>query len=359
MESSRKDRRKEKDSVASGRNGRSSRSKGSGKLQASYSDTSAVLSTNMAIQQDSCTTSPPLPSSTTTTTTTSTSTSTTASSPSSSSTTSSAKTPRSSKARRRRSTDVSDLHRSVTSPRSDGDSATRIGLHHFQVIRLIGCGAASTVFLVQLRTTQSYFAMKVITKQYARQNEKTIASVLVEKQFLSTPPSHPFINKLYYAFHTPTYLLLILEYCGSGDLLSAIKRQPEGRLNGVLVGWLVGWVNGWFDILLIDLDMTQRHKHEHTWPKSFLHWSTHITKVIVTEVRDTIATSLSLSLSLCVCLFGCCSEYHLCVDIKPENIMIHDDAHIRLINFGLAKHQSDYRVQPKVHVKRSIFRKVC
>jgi len=43
------------------------------------------------------------------------------------------------------------------------------------------------------------------------------------------------------------------------------------------------------------------------------------------------------------------------LDIKPENILLHADSHIRVIDFGLAKHQADYRMEQKMVVKRSLF----
>jgi len=147
-----------------------------------------------------------------------------------------------------------------------------VPLRDFQVIRLIGCGAVGTVFLVQLRGTDILFAMKVITKNRVRHSRKvstprslslslsrvvvhrstvlclqsprkrrlilslvqSIDSVLAERKFLATQPGHPFINKLFYACHTALHLILVLEYCSAGDLLAAIKRQPSSRFSGII-----------------------------------------------------------------------------------------------------------------------------
>ena len=47
-----------------------------------------------------------------------------------------------------------------------------LGPDDFQVVKLLGVGSQGKVYLVRLRNTDSYFAMKVFKKSQIIQNEK-------------------------------------------------------------------------------------------------------------------------------------------------------------------------------------------
>lgn len=72
------------------------------------------------------------------------------------------------------------------------------------------------------------FAMKILRKSHLvrrRQIERT----RTERKVLSVV-NHPFIMKLHYAFQTPDKLYLVLDYCPGGELffhLSRFRRFPE------------------------------------------------------------------------------------------------------------------------------------
>lgn len=85
--------------------------------------------------------------------------------------------------------------------------------------------------LVQKRKgtdTGSLFAMKILKKNHLvrrRQIERT----RTERKVLSVV-NHPFIMKLHYAFQSPDKLYLVLDYCPGGELffhLSRFRRFPE------------------------------------------------------------------------------------------------------------------------------------
>jgi len=87
------------------------------------------------------------------------------------------------------------------------------------------------VVLVQKRVGKergSMFAMKILRKTHLvkrRQIERT----RTERKVLSAV-NHPFIMKLHYAFQTPEKLYLVLDYCPGGELffhLSRFRRFPE------------------------------------------------------------------------------------------------------------------------------------
>eukprot|EP00529_Nitzschia_sp_RCC80_P004158 CAMPEP_0113483298 /NCGR_PEP_ID=MMETSP0014_2-20120614/23362_1 /TAXON_ID=2857 /ORGANISM="Nitzschia sp." /LENGTH=945 /DNA_ID=CAMNT_0000376841 /DNA_START=278 /DNA_END=3115 /DNA_ORIENTATION=+ /assembly_acc=CAM_ASM_000159 len=99
------------------------------------------------------------------------------------------------------------------------------------LLRVLGKGSFGKVVLVQKRVgtdTGSLFAMKILKKNHLvrrRQIERT----RTERKVLSVV-NHPFIMKLHYAFQSPDKLYLVLDYCPGGELffhLSRFRRFPE------------------------------------------------------------------------------------------------------------------------------------
>jgi protein-serine/threonine kinase len=66
----------------------------------------------------------------------------------------------------------------------------------FDKIKLLGKGGVGHVYLVRLKHTNEYYAMKVLTKdEMIRQNK--VKRVLTEREILATA-DNPFIVNLYY-----------------------------------------------------------------------------------------------------------------------------------------------------------------
>ncbi|CAJ1950296.1 unnamed protein product [Cylindrotheca closterium] len=99
------------------------------------------------------------------------------------------------------------------------------------LLRVLGKGSFGKVVLVQKRQGKekgALFAMKILRKSHLvrrRQIERT----RTERKVLSIV-NHPFIMKLHYAFQSPDKLYLVLDYCPGGELffhLSRFRRFPE------------------------------------------------------------------------------------------------------------------------------------
>mmetsp|Transcript_52831 Transcript_52831/g.59950 ORF Transcript_52831/g.59950 Transcript_52831/m.59950 type:complete len:642 (-) Transcript_52831:145-2070(-) len=148
------------------------------------------------------------------------------------------------------------------------------------LLRVLGKGSFGKVVLVQKRVGRekgTLFAMKILKKSHLvrrRQIERT----RTERKVLSAV-NHPFIMKLHYAFQSPDKLYLVLDYCPGGELffhLSRFRRFPE-------------------------------------------------------RVARFYAAELLLALS----------HLHkrgiLYRDLKPENVLLDADGHVKLGDFGLAK----------------------
>jgi len=116
---------------------------------------------------------------------------------------------------------------------NDGDDGTKApNVKQFlPLLRVLGKGSFGKVVLVQKRVGReqgSLFAMKILKKTHLvrrRQIERT----RTERKVLSAV-NHPFIMKLHYAFQSPEKLYLVLDYCPGGELffhLSRFRRFPE------------------------------------------------------------------------------------------------------------------------------------
>lgn len=112
------------------------------------------------------------------------------------------------------------------------DNLTKPSVNMFMpMLRVLGKGSFGKVVLVQKREGKDrgqLFAMKILKKTHLvkrRQIERT----RTERIVLSVV-NHPFIMKLHYAFQSTDKLYFVLDYCPGGELffhLSRFRRFPE------------------------------------------------------------------------------------------------------------------------------------
>ena len=106
----------------------------------------------------------------------------------------------------------------------------KISPHNFIILKELGKGSFGEVFLVSKQDTNQLFAMKVLQKDKII-NQNLIKYALTERNVLSYM-KHPFIVSLNFAFQTIDKLFLILDFCPGGDLgshLTTEKRFTEYR----------------------------------------------------------------------------------------------------------------------------------
>ncbi|CAN0080614.1 unnamed protein product, partial [Scytosiphon promiscuus] len=105
----------------------------------------------------------------------------------------------------------------------------RPSIDDFSSLRVLGKGSYGKVVLVRRKSTGVLYAMKILKKGDVvrkRQVERT----KIERRVLGNV-EHPFLMRLHYAFQTDNKLYLVLDYCPGGELffhLSRYKRFPEG-----------------------------------------------------------------------------------------------------------------------------------
>ncbi|XP_008234378.2 PREDICTED: probable serine/threonine protein kinase IRE [Prunus mume] len=156
-------------------------------------------------------------------------------------------------------------------------SKDRTSIEDFEIIKPISRGAFGRVFLARKRATGDSFAIKVLKKaDMIRKN--AVESILEERNILILV-RNPFVVRFFYSFTCRENLYLVMEYLNGGDLYSLLRNLG-----------------------CLDEDMA---------------------KVYIAEVVLALEYLHSLNV------------VHR--DLKPDNLLIGQDGHIKLTDFGLSK----------------------
>eukprot|EP00768_Dysnectes_brevis_P007921 gnl/Dysnectes_brevis/690_a761_2746.p1 GENE.gnl/Dysnectes_brevis/690_a761_2746~~gnl/Dysnectes_brevis/690_a761_2746.p1 ORF type:complete len:516 (+),score=139.23 gnl/Dysnectes_brevis/690_a761_2746:1111-2658(+) len=147
----------------------------------------------------------------------------------------------------------------------------------YEKICLLGRGTFAKVFLVKRKGTQQLYALKELKKSSIIELQEV--SHTISERIILGELHHPFIVKLHAAFQTPDRLWFVLDYVSGGELFFHLKR------------------NGCFSesqarLYTAEIILALEHLHS---------------KQIVYR------------------------------DLKPENVMIMANGHLKLTDFGLSK----------------------
>jgi len=153
----------------------------------------------------------------------------------------------------------------------------KVTVEHFQTVKIIGRGAFGEVRVVKKKDDQEVYAMKTMLKKEMI-DKNQVAHIKAERDLLSAA-DNPWLVKLLFSFQDNKYLYLVMEYCGGGDLMTILMRE---------------------DIL------TESQ-----------------TRFYMAELACAINSVHELKF------------VHR--DLKPDNVLIANDGHIKLSDFGLAK----------------------
>ncbi|KAK3844720.1 MAG: putative serine/threonine-protein kinase orb6 [Linnemannia gamsii] len=99
---------------------------------------------------------------------------------------------------------------------------TRLGLEDFVTVKVIGKGAFGEVRLVQKLDSGKIYAMKTLRKADMFKKDQ-LAHVKAERDVLAESES-PWVVQLYYSFQDPQYLYLIMEFLPGGDLMTMLIK---------------------------------------------------------------------------------------------------------------------------------------
>ncbi|KAK3140427.1 hypothetical protein QOZ80_5AG0400850 [Eleusine coracana subsp. coracana] len=99
-----------------------------------------------------------------------------------------------------------------------------LNLCHFRLLKRLGYGDIGSVYLVELRGTSAFFAMKVMDKASIISRNK-MARAQTEREILGLL-DHPFLPTLFTHLETDKFYCLVMEYCSGGNLHSLRQKQP-------------------------------------------------------------------------------------------------------------------------------------
>ncbi|GLT98921.1 hypothetical protein SLE2022_163950 [Rubroshorea leprosula] len=100
-----------------------------------------------------------------------------------------------------------------------------VGLSNFRLLKRLGYGDIGSVYLVKLRGTNAFFAMKVMDKASLASRNKLLRAQ-TEREILRLL-DHPFLPTLYSYFETDKFYCLVMEFCSGGNLHSLRQKQPN------------------------------------------------------------------------------------------------------------------------------------
>eukprot|EP00792_Barthelona_sp_PAP020_P011903 TRINITY_DN616_c0_g1_i1.p1 TRINITY_DN616_c0_g1~~TRINITY_DN616_c0_g1_i1.p1 ORF type:complete len:850 (-),score=211.16 TRINITY_DN616_c0_g1_i1:115-2664(-) len=156
----------------------------------------------------------------------------------------------------------------------------------FKKETIISRGAFGVVYLAKKKRTGDYYAMKVMKKQEI-QRKNMSARMKSERDILMANNDSPYVVPLVWSFHNKDYLVLVMEYCPGGDLLGLLREMGQ-----------------------LPIEACRQYIAELFIALNWLH-----------------------------------SRHTVHRDIKPDNVLIDEHGHLKLIDFGLSNkglHTSSY-----------------
>eukprot|EP01133_Synstelium_polycarpum_P012976 gene12976-15251_t len=101
----------------------------------------------------------------------------------------------------------------------------RVGVHDFDLLNLVGKGSFGKVIQVRKKDTGEIYAMKVLSKKHIV-DHKEVEHTLSERNILQKI-NHPFLVNLNYSFQTEDKLYFILDYVNGGELFYHLQREKK------------------------------------------------------------------------------------------------------------------------------------
>jgi serine/threonine protein kinase len=122
--------------------------------------------------------------------------------------------------------DDGDAEEGIVFDEKGGQQVTKkVGLKDFEILGDLGSGQFGKVKKVQLKGTNSLYAMKVMKKEDIVKNGM-VESCKAEKAIMQNI-THPYIVKLHYAFQTKDKLYLVMDLLPGGELFDHLSKEGK------------------------------------------------------------------------------------------------------------------------------------
>jgi serine/threonine protein kinase len=101
----------------------------------------------------------------------------------------------------------------------------RVSLDSFEIIRHLGKGGFGRVYLARKRGTTELYAIKVIPS--ANDGTNTVTARVLRERTIHSLVQHQFLTHLYWSFQGEDAFYLVLEYVPGGDLETPLSEKTE------------------------------------------------------------------------------------------------------------------------------------
>lgn len=163
---------------------------------------------------------------------------------------------------------------------TSGASATpehKVSLADFDLMTVLGRGGFGKVMQVKHKATGEVYAMKIFKKNELRKRRQ-VERTKTERDILCSV-RHPYIVQLSYAFQNATKLYMVMDFVQGGDFFTFMRKI--GKLK-----------ESWVQLYICEIALALQHLHE----------------------LDVVYR-----------------------DLKPENVLMHGNGHVKLTDFGLSR----------------------
>jgi len=111
---------------------------------------------------------------------------------------------------------------STATPKAAGE---RVGIEDFEALSVIGKGSFGKVMQVRMKSTGKIYAMKVLNKKTIIDRSE-LEHTRAEKNILQKL-CHPFLVNLNYSFQTPDKLYFIMDFVNGGELFFHLQKDKK------------------------------------------------------------------------------------------------------------------------------------
>lgn len=98
-------------------------------------------------------------------------------------------------------------------------------LEAFKAVKMLGKGSFGEVYLVKMKATGEYYAMKILSKSMVV--SQNLSKYVYTERNVQSGIRHNFIVKLHCAFQSKTKLYMVMDYCKGGDLGHLLQRKGK------------------------------------------------------------------------------------------------------------------------------------
>jgi serine/threonine protein kinase len=115
--------------------------------------------------------------------------------------------------------------KSCTASHIERHSSTGVSLDDFKIEKVLGKGSFGKVFLVTKKDTDQVYAMKSLRKDMIERRNQRMHTT-TERAVLGEV-QNPFIVQLRFAFQTPEKLYMVMDFINGGELFFHLRRSGQ------------------------------------------------------------------------------------------------------------------------------------